>query len=183
MTLVSRATSSNVAVCSTSPLLCHVALPPGATDNCGGLKAKSTMSTDAAGGAADGGAGPARSVPVTVSVPFITCGWISQWKVYVPGLGTVTVALLPAKRPPSAPGATTPVSKEPSSAVIVCGLPPTFANRIVEPASAVRLLGRNCNGAPSRAGSRASTRFVAAGWGPGLTTMMPFIFDGLIRQK
>src|SRR5438309_10630917 len=183
MTLVSRATSSNDAVCSTSPVLCHVTLPPGATDNCGGLKAKSTMSTDAVGGAADGGAGPARSVPVTVSVPFITCGWISQWKVYVPGLGTVTVALLPAKRPPSAPGATTPVSKEPSSAVIVCGLPPTFANWIVEPASAVSVFGTNRRVSAGSAGSTASTRLVAAGWTPGVTTMTPFIFEGLMRQK
>ena len=59
------------------------------------------------------------------------------WNAYVPGLVTVNVALVPAKRPPSAPGGTTPVSKVPSSAVMVWGLPPTLANRIVDPAGAV----------------------------------------------
>src|SRR5438270_2885369 len=183
MTLVSSGTSSKDAVCRAAPVFFHVTLPPGATETSGGLKAKSTTSTDAAVAAADGGAGPSVAVPVTVSVPVIAWGWTSQWNLNVPGFFRVNVALVPAKRPPSAPGGTTPASKEPSSAVNVCGLPPTLANRIVDPACAVSVLGRNRRVSPSRAGSRASTRLVAAGWAPGLTTMIPFIFDGLMRQK
>jgi hypothetical protein len=69
-----------------------------------------------------------------VSVPVIACGCTSQWNLNVPGSLTVIVAFVPAKRPASGPGATIPVSKEPSSAVREWGLAPTLANWSVDPA-------------------------------------------------
>ena len=71
---------------------------------------------------------------------------------------------MPANRPPSGPGVTTPVSNEPSSAVSVWGLPPTLANTIVDPAGTDEVGRAEAEGgSPSMAGSRASTRRVGSG--------------------
>src|SRR5581483_12416674 len=178
--------SSNVASWGAESRLVHVTLPPGATDTCGGLNLMSFMSTAMARGALDAAAGPARASPVTVIVPFIAAGWTSQWNGNVPGVGSVTVALVPGKRPPSAPGGTTPVENDPSSAVNVWGLPPTLANRIVEPAATVSSVGSNRSDSLVRnpPGSMPSTRWTGEALaGFGCTTTMPFIFAGLMRQK
>src|SRR5436305_2012031 len=60
MVPVSSDTSSNVAVYGADPRLVHVTSPPGATDACAGLNAKSTVSTLTCLAASDGGAARSR---------------------------------------------------------------------------------------------------------------------------
>jgi len=132
-------------------------VPPGATETCGGLKNRSPISTLAVRGADDaacgaGGGAPPVALPVMMNVPFMAAGWTSQWKPIVPGFRRTMLVFVPAKRPPSAPGVTTPLSKLPSSAVSVCGFPPTLANTIVEPTSTVSVAGSNRRVSPARAG-------------------------------
>src|SRR5205807_2707552 len=85
----------------------------------------------------------------------------------VPGLLIVTLTLVPANRPPSGPGGTTPLSNEPSSAVNVWGLPPTLANRIAEPVVVCSCAGSKRRASPGRAGSKASARCTGAAEGRG----------------
>jgi hypothetical protein len=120
---------------------------------------------------------------VTVTTPFIAAGRTTQWNLKVPGLVRVILVLLPAKRPPSAPGVMVPVSKEPSSAVRVWGLPPTSATSRVVPAGTVSLAGSKRSRSPVKPGSTAWTRVTLATWPPGLTITVPFILAGLMRQK
>jgi hypothetical protein len=120
---------------------------------------------------------------VTVTVPFMAAGWISQWNLKVPAWFRVTLAFLPAKRPPSAPGLMMPVSKAPSSAVRVCGLPPTLATSRVVPAGTLSLAGSKRSLSPVKPGSTAWTRVVLGSSAPGSTTRTPFILAGLMRQK
>ena len=101
----------------------------------------------------------------------------------MPGFVSTTLAFVPANRPPSAPGVTTPVSKEPSSAEKVWGLPPTLATSTVDPALTLRVSGLKRRRSPGRAGSMASTRLTAAPALSPVTVMTPFILDGLMRQK
>ena len=165
------------------PRLVTVTLPPAATEASLGSKAKSTAPTSTSRGPADARAWvPAAAWPVTLTVPFMAAGWISQWNSKVLAWFRVTLAFLPAKRPPSAPGSMMPVPKEPSSAVRVCGLPPTFAtSRVYRRPRSVRP-GRS--GACRReAGSTAWTRVVLGSSAPGSTVRTSFILAGLMRQK
>src|SRR5215211_3765387 len=115
--------------------------------------------------------------------PFMAAGWTSQWNLNVPAWFRVTLALLPAKRPPSAPGSMTPVSKEPSSAVRLCGLPPTLATSRVVPAATANSGGSKRSLSPVKPGSTAWTRTARGSSGPGSTVRTPFVLAGLMRQK
>jgi hypothetical protein len=95
----------------------------------------------------------------------------------------VTLLLWPAKRPPSAPGSITPVSKEPSSAVSVCGLPPTLATTSDVPEGTVSRAGSKRRRSPVKPGSTACTRAALAVVAAGRTISTPFIFAGLTWQK
>src|SRR4029453_13416294 len=161
-------------------------LPPGATDTSGSTNLRSCMETLAWLGAVEAAAAPpppAAASPVTVSTPFMAAGWTSQWNGKVPALGRGPVPLVPAKRPPSAPGVIVPVSKEPSSAVRGCGLPPMFAPTRGGPAWTSSCGGSKRSLSPSLAGSVAWMRLTRDGWAPAVTSTTPFILAGLMRQK
>ena len=127
---------------------------------------------------------PATCAPVTVRVPVIAWGWMSQKNLNVPGLSRVMVALLPAKRPFSGPGGTMPVVNDPSSAEIECGLPPALAKSSVVPACTSTAGGSKRSFSPwMLASSSAWTRWTLAFVGSASTMIVPFIFTGLMRQK
>ena len=81
---VSSTTSSKVAVCGLAPVFDHVTVPPGATSVDARSKAKSIAATaaDDGGGSASGGARSSARTrsSVTVSVPRIAAGWMTQKK-------------------------------------------------------------------------------------------------------
>ena len=94
------------------------------------------------------------------------------------------MALDPAKRPPSGPGWMMPVLKDLSSALNEWGLPPTLATSNVVPAATSSLGVSKRSDSPSMlVGSIVWTRTTGDGVPVGVTTTMPFIFTGLMRQK
>jgi hypothetical protein len=80
MVPLSMSTSSKVMVCGAWPRLASCTVPPAATEALLGSKAKSTTPTSTSRGPAAAWAGPAPPPwPVTVTTPFMTAGWTSQW--------------------------------------------------------------------------------------------------------